>query len=134
MSSDFTKIKFSTILGQLPHFNEFFQDQFSFLKVMFTIFIIGNSDTHVMLSSVYCFCPIYLSCLSMLHILSNNYLLLLRNYSNSGNVIMRDIWVKLFKNGPSKICGIQALSRPYHFKFFKGSLFYLAAKFYFVHS
>ena len=42
-----------------------------------------------------------------------------------------DIWDKLFKNGPSKICGRQplkiwrdmaCLSRPYLFKFFKGCL------------
>ena len=41
------------------------------------------------------------------------------------------IWVKVFKNGPSKICGRKpvkfwsdtvCLSRPYHFKFFKGCL------------
>ena len=39
------------------------------------------------------------------------------------------IWDKVFKNGPSKICGKQplknlnsALSRPYPFKFFKGCL------------
>ena len=31
---------------------------------------------------------------------------------------MTEIWVKLFKNGPSKIC----LGRPYHFNFFKGCL------------
>ena len=40
-------------------------------------------------------------------------------------------WITLFKNGPSKICGRQplknfrdivCLSRPYHFKFFKGCL------------
>ena len=37
---------------------------------------------------------------------------------------MKDIWVKVFKNGPSKICGRQSicLSGPYHFKFFKGCL------------
>ena len=29
------------------------------------------------------------------------------------------MWLKVFKNGPSKICGIQ-LSRPHHLKFFKG--------------
>ena len=42
-----------------------------------------------------------------------------------------DIWVKVFNNGPSKICGGQplkfcsdmvCLSRPYHFKSFKGCL------------
>ena len=41
------------------------------------------------------------------------------------------IWVKVFKNGPSKTCGRQplkirsdmvCLSRSYHFKFFKGCL------------
>ena len=35
------------------------------------------------------------------------------------------IWIKVFKNGPSKICERQSLknsSRPYHFKFFKGFL------------
>ena len=41
------------------------------------------------------------------------------------------IWVKVIKNGPSKICGRKpvkfwsdtvCLSRPYHFKFFKGCL------------
>ena len=38
------------------------------------------------------------------------------------------IWVKEFKNGPSKICGRQPLknlkylNRPYHFKCFKGCL------------
>ena len=44
------------------------------------------------------------------------------------------IWGKVFKNGPSEICGIPPLknlkavfhkicfSRPYHFKFFKGCL------------
>ena len=41
------------------------------------------------------------------------------------------IWVKVSKNGPSKICGRQplqnwsdmvCLSRPYHFKFFKDCL------------
>ena len=35
------------------------------------------------------------------------------------------IWVKVFKNGPSKICGRQPLKnlgRSYHFKFFKGCL------------
>ena len=41
------------------------------------------------------------------------------------------IWDKVFKNGPSNICGRQPfknlkgyglLSRPYHFKFFKGCL------------
>ena len=38
------------------------------------------------------------------------------------------IWVKVFKNWPSKICDRQPLkilklwSRPYHFKFFKGCL------------
>ena len=37
------------------------------------------------------------------------------------------IWVKVFRNGASKICGRQPLktfkwSRPYHMKFFKGCL------------
>ena len=38
------------------------------------------------------------------------------------------MWDKVFKNGPSEICGRQplknifCLSRPYHFKFFKGRL------------
>ena len=33
-------------------------------------------------------------------------------------------WGKVFKNGPSKICGTQmvCLRRPYHFKYFKGCL------------
>ena len=44
------------------------------------------------------------------------------------------IWVKVFKNGPSKICGRKpakfwsdtvCLSRPYHFKFFKGCVLQL---------
>ena len=32
------------------------------------------------------------------------------------------MWVKEFKNGPSKICGsdMVCLGRPHHFKFFKG--------------
>ena len=38
----------------------------------------------------------------------------------------RMIWDKVFKGGPSKICGRQPLkiweSRPYPFKYFKGSL------------
>ena len=44
---------------------------------------------------------------------------------------LSNIWDKVFKSGPSKICGRQplktsngygCLSRPYHFKFFKGCL------------
>ena len=42
------------------------------------------------------------------------------------NVINTVIWGKVFKNGPSKICGKQplknCLSRPYPFKFFKDCL------------
>ena len=42
----------------------------------------------------------------------------------------KNIWDKVFKNGPSEICGRQplknlvmvCLNRPYHFKFFKGCL------------
>ena len=33
-----------------------------------------------------------------------------------------NIWDKVFKNGPSKICGWQALSRPYPFNCFKDCL------------
>ena len=45
--------------------------------------------------------------------------------------LLNNIWAKVFKNGPNKICGRQPLknlklydlwSRPYHFNFFKGSL------------
>ena len=32
------------------------------------------------------------------------------------------MWVKVFKDGPIKICGRQPLGRPYHFTFFKGCL------------
>ena len=32
------------------------------------------------------------------------------------------IWDKVFKNGPSKICRRQPLSRPYAFKVFKGCI------------
>ena len=41
---------------------------------------------------------------------------------------LKYMWDKVFKNGPSKICGRQPLKnlkeygRPYSFKFFKGSL------------
>ena len=47
------------------------------------------------------------------------------------NSFERNIWVKVFKNGPIKICGRRLskiwsdmvyLSRRYHFKFFKGCL------------
>ena len=33
-------------------------------------------------------------------------------------------WIKVFKNGPSKICGRQPLKnmKSYHYKFFKGCL------------
>ena len=38
---------------------------------------------------------------------------------------MSFIWDKVFKNGPSKICGrisVVCFNTPYHFKFFKGCL------------
>ena len=30
------------------------------------------------------------------------------------SILLANIWIKVFKNRPSKICGIQLLSRPYH--------------------
>ena len=41
-----------------------------------------------------------------------------RNLFKINNKDTLMIWDKVFKNGPCKIC----LSRPYHFKFFKGCL------------
>ena len=44
------------------------------------------------------------------------------------NCLVNPIWVEVFKNGPSEICGrkplknLICLGRPYHFKFFKGCL------------
>ena len=43
---------------------------------------------------------------------------------------LRYMWVKVFKNGPSKICGRQSLGRPYRSIFLKGCL----PQIYLVHS
>ena len=57
----------------------------------------------------------------------NNLLLLEAKFGND-LLVFQNRWVKVFKNGPNKICGRQPLKSlkqyvlPYHFKFFKGSL------------
>ena len=45
-------------------------------------------------------------------------------FSDHGSECKYLIWVKVFKNGPSKICGRQPLKnlKSYYFKFFKGCL------------
>ena len=50
------------------------------------------------------------------------YLVLHGSAKFSGVFRLINIWDKVFKNGPSKICGWQALSRPYPFNCFKDCL------------